>query len=145
MDGQRGLSPAEVASRAQRFGLNKFAEGKTESRWRAFVRQYADPMQIVLLVAGILIFITLKELPSEQLVPGDVVSIEAGDPTEGALVALAAKGGVDAASTRQAYPRIAELPFDAAYKLMATFHKMRPTNREHRWSAASSRARPTSC
>ncbi len=53
VDGQRGLSPAEVASRAQRFGLNKFAEGETESRWRAFVRQYADPMQIVLLVAGI--------------------------------------------------------------------------------------------
>jgi P-type Ca2+ transporter type 2C len=48
-----------------------------------------------------------------------------GDPTEGALVALAAKGGVDATSTRQAYPRIAELPFDAAYKLMATFHRIR--------------------
>jgi P-type Ca2+ transporter type 2C len=47
-----------------------------------------------------------------------------GDPTEGALVALAAKGGVDATATRQAYPRIAELPFDAAYKLMATFHWM---------------------
>ncbi|MEU7904610.1 cation-transporting P-type ATPase [Actinoplanes sp. NPDC049118] len=47
-----------------------------------------------------------------------------GDPTEGALVTLAAKGGVDAVSTRQAYPRIAELPFDAAYKLMATFHRM---------------------
>ena len=48
-----------------------------------------------------------------------------GDPTEGALVALAAKGGVDAAATRQRYPRLAELPFDAAYKLMATFHLMR--------------------
>src|SRR5262249_17966540 len=47
-----------------------------------------------------------------------------GDPTEGALVVLAAKGGVDAALTRQRYPRLAELPFDAAYKLMATFHKM---------------------
>jgi Ca2+-transporting ATPase len=47
-----------------------------------------------------------------------------GDPTEGALVVLAAKGGIDAVSTRQAYPRVAELPFDAAYKLMATFHKM---------------------
>ncbi len=45
-----------------------------------------------------------------------------GDPTEGALVALAAKGGVDAVATRRAYPRVAELPFDAAYKLMATFH-----------------------
>ena len=47
-----------------------------------------------------------------------------GDPTEGALVALAAKGGVDAVSTRQSYPRVALLPFDAAYKLMATFHEM---------------------
>jgi P-type Ca2+ transporter type 2C len=47
-----------------------------------------------------------------------------GDPTEGALVALAAKGGVDAVSTRQVYPRVAELPFDAEYKLMATFHSM---------------------
>jgi Ca2+-transporting ATPase len=47
-----------------------------------------------------------------------------GDPTEGALVALAAKGGVDASATREAYPRVAELPFDAAYKLMATFHRM---------------------
>ena len=47
-----------------------------------------------------------------------------GDPTEGALVVLAAKGGIDAVSTRQRYPRIAELPFDAAYKLMATFHQM---------------------
>ena len=47
-----------------------------------------------------------------------------GDPTEGALVALAAKGGVDAVATRRAYPRVAELPFDAAYKLMATFHEM---------------------
>ena len=47
-----------------------------------------------------------------------------GDPTEGALVVLAAKGGIDAVSTRERYPRIAELPFDAAYKLMATFHEM---------------------
>src|SRR5262249_36966144 len=51
---------------------------------------------------------------------GDLI----GDPTEGALVALAAKGGIDAALTREAYPRVAELPFDAAYKLMATFHAM---------------------
>ncbi|MFL5681151.1 MAG: cation-translocating P-type ATPase, partial [Chloroflexota bacterium] len=47
-----------------------------------------------------------------------------GDPTEGALVVLAAKGGVDPELTRQHYPRIAEVPFDAAYKFMATFHRM---------------------
>lgn len=48
-----------------------------------------------------------------------------GDPTEGALVVLAAKGGIDAVTTRQELPRVAEVPFDAAYKLMATFHKMK--------------------
>lgn len=47
-----------------------------------------------------------------------------GDPTEGALIVLAAKGGIDAPTTRQEYPRIAAVPFDAAYKLMATFHNM---------------------
>jgi Ca2+-transporting ATPase len=51
---------------------------------------------------------------------GDIV----GDPTEGALVVLAAKGGLDSTETRQAFPRVAELPFDSAYKLMATFHRM---------------------
>jgi len=48
-----------------------------------------------------------------------------GDPTEGALVVLAAKGGVDPDLTRQEYPRVAEVPFDAAYKLMATFHQLK--------------------
>jgi len=43
-----------------------------------------------------------------------------GDPTEGALVVLADKGGIDAVTTREEYPRVAEVPFDAAYKLMAT-------------------------
>jgi P-type Ca2+ transporter type 2C len=47
-----------------------------------------------------------------------------GDPTEGALVVLAAKGGLDVEDTRRAYPRVAEVPFDAEYKLMATFHDM---------------------
>jgi Ca2+-transporting ATPase len=48
-----------------------------------------------------------------------------GDPTEGALVVLAAKGGVDPSTVREAYPRLAVLPFDSAYKLMATFHRMK--------------------
>ncbi len=48
-----------------------------------------------------------------------------GDPTEGALVVLAAKGGADPQLTREQYPRIAEVPFDAAYKFMATFHRMK--------------------
>ena len=47
-----------------------------------------------------------------------------GDPTEAALVVLAAKLGVDAEETRRAYPRIAEVPFDSDYKFMATFHRV---------------------
>ena len=46
-----------------------------------------------------------------------------GDPTEAALVVLAAKLGVDADETRRAYPRLAEVPFDSDYKFMATFHQ----------------------
>ncbi len=45
-----------------------------------------------------------------------------GDPTEGALLALAAKGGVDAEALAERSPRIAEIPFDSAHKFMATFH-----------------------
>ena len=243
VDGQHGLSSAEAAARARQFGRNEFAAGRAEPRWHAFFRQYRDPMQLVLLAAGIgslyplkqlgtgvlLILLTLfnaavafaiaaipvglptvvttilawgteqlaqagaimKRLASTQtlgstsainsdktgtltlnqmtavqmtaagrryaidgqgystagritrvggqaeigldefLVPmvlaSDAVVRDGeliGDPTEGALVVLAAKGGIDAVSTRDRYPRIAELPFDAAYKMMATFHQM---------------------
>jgi Ca2+-transporting ATPase len=47
-----------------------------------------------------------------------------GDPTEGALIVLGAKGGLDITDTRRSYPRIAEVPFDSDYKFMATFHEM---------------------
>ncbi|QFQ95068.1 HAD-IC family P-type ATPase [Streptomyces phaeolivaceus] len=45
-----------------------------------------------------------------------------GDPTEAALVVLAAKAGVDADRARTELPRVGELPFDGATKYMATFH-----------------------
>jgi P-type Ca2+ transporter type 2C len=47
-----------------------------------------------------------------------------GDPTEGALIVLGAKGGLDIEETRHSYPRVAEVPFDSDYKFMATFHEM---------------------
>jgi Ca2+-transporting ATPase len=47
-----------------------------------------------------------------------------GDPTEGALIVLGAKGGLDVERTRSTYPRVAEVPFDSDYKFMATFHEM---------------------
>jgi P-type Ca2+ transporter type 2C len=53
-----------------------------------------------------------------KLVDGAIV----GDPTEGALLVLAHKAGLDIDATRDRLPRVATLPFDPAYKLMATFH-----------------------
>jgi P-type Ca2+ transporter type 2C len=52
------------------------------------------------------------------LVDGKVV----GDPTEGALLVLGHKAGLDIDGTRERLPRLATLPFDPTYKLMATFN-----------------------
>ncbi|MEU2778257.1 HAD-IC family P-type ATPase [Streptomyces sp. NPDC007162] len=54
-----------------------------------------------------------------RLVDGKVV----GDPTEGALLVLGHKAGLDVDATRERLPRLAVLPFDPAYKLMATFNR----------------------
>ncbi|MEV6207400.1 cation-translocating P-type ATPase [Kitasatospora sp. NPDC051914] len=53
-----------------------------------------------------------------KLVDGKVV----GDPTEGALLVLGHKAGLDIEGTRERHPRLATLPFDPGYKLMATFN-----------------------
>ncbi|HXX90846.1 MAG TPA: HAD-IC family P-type ATPase [Acidimicrobiales bacterium] len=53
------------------------------------------------------------------LVEGKVV----GDPTEGALLVLAHKAGMFIDATREQLPRLATLPFDPSYKLMATFNR----------------------
>jgi Ca2+-transporting ATPase len=45
-----------------------------------------------------------------------------GDPTEAALVVLAAKMSSDAEHTRNSLERRAEVPFDSEYKFMATLH-----------------------
>jgi Ca2+-transporting ATPase len=156
VDWQRGLSSAEAAARAQRFGPNEFAAGQAESRWHAVFRQYRDPMQIVLLAAGIgslyplkqlgtgilLILLTLfnaveglqqegkaaaavtalqkmtvikarvrrdgqlAEIPAGQLVPGDIVAIEAGDivPADGRLLKAATLEVDESALTGESLP-----------------------------------------
>jgi len=156
VDGREGLSSAEVQARTQRFGPNKFESGKAESRWHVFLRQYADPMQVVLLVAGVgslyplkelgtgilLLLLTvfnavlglrqegkaaaavaalqqmmivrakvrrdgrLAEIPAEQLVPGDVVAIEAGDivPADGRLLRAATLEVAESALTGESLP-----------------------------------------
>lgn len=45
-----------------------------------------------------------------------------GDPMEGALVTLALKAGLDPAGIRENWPRLADIPFDAAHRFMATLH-----------------------
>ena len=75
-----------------------------------------------------------------------------GDPTEGALIVLAEKGGISVDGARARFPRIAEVPFDSEYKFMATFHEMtdaagqagRALLRQGRARRAHRRAAPTS-
>jgi Ca2+-transporting ATPase len=44
-----------------------------------------------------------------------------GDPTEAALLVLGHKARLDVEATRERFPRLATLPFDPTYKLMAVF------------------------
>ena len=53
-----------------------------------------------------------------QLRSGQVI----GDPMEGALLALASKGGVDPVKLKHRFRRIAEIPFEAEHKYHVTFH-----------------------
>jgi len=45
-----------------------------------------------------------------------------GDPTEGALIVVAAKSGIWQGETGNQYPRVAEIPFDSLRKRMSTIH-----------------------
>jgi Ca2+-transporting ATPase len=153
---EQGLTTAEAESRRATFGPNKFAEPPQEPRWQAFLRQYRDPMQIVLLVAGVLsLFLpgqvatgvvligltllnaamglnqegkasasvaalqkmmvvnakvrrdgALTTLPMEQLVPGDIVNIEAGDlvPADGRILTAATLEIDESALTGESVP-----------------------------------------
>jgi len=46
-----------------------------------------------------------------------------GDPTEGALIVLAAKAGLWSDELNQKFPRLAEIPFTSERKRMTTIHK----------------------
>ncbi|MBT0671525.1 HAD-IC family P-type ATPase [Novosphingobium profundi] len=46
-----------------------------------------------------------------------------GDPMDGAVLALAAKAGLDGLSRDAAWERLDAIPFDAAYRFMATLHR----------------------
>jgi Ca2+-transporting ATPase len=46
-----------------------------------------------------------------------------GDPTEGALVVVAAKATLDGGDLRRLWPRVAEVPFESERKRMSTVHR----------------------
>ncbi len=47
-----------------------------------------------------------------------------GDPTEGALIVAAAKAGLTRKEAEAAFPRVGEIPFDSARKMMTTIHRL---------------------
>ncbi|MBN1431009.1 MAG: cation-translocating P-type ATPase [Anaerolineae bacterium] len=62
-----------------------------------------------------------------EAVPGEPGTFSAvGDPTEGALVIASARAGLWKAELEQAFPRVAELPFDSDRKRMTTVHQPNP-------------------
>src|SRR3954468_15935597 len=156
VDPQQGLTTAQVQERLASTGPNRLAEGKTESGFRAFLRQYEDFMQLVLLaaaavnqivtgetgttvvLAGLTVFnavIGLRqeakaeesvkalsqmmktiarvrrdgqavEIDAEELVPGDVVLLEAGNrvPADGRICLAATLEIEEAALTGESLP-----------------------------------------
>ncbi|MCS6783512.1 MAG: HAD family hydrolase, partial [Gloeomargarita sp. SKYG98] len=49
-----------------------------------------------------------------------------GDPTEGALLAVAEKAGLSQAGLAATYPRLDAIPFESEYQYMATLHDGHP-------------------
>src|SRR4029453_4953551 len=54
VDIQQGLSAAEAGQRLSKYGANRLSEKEKESGWKAFLRQYRDLIQIVLLGAAVI-------------------------------------------------------------------------------------------
>ena len=73
VDPRNGLDEAEVERRRAQFGPNKLAEGEKEPGWRAFLRQYRDLMQLVLLGAAVVSIAALQEVSTGLVIVGITV------------------------------------------------------------------------
>src|SRR6187402_378835 len=70
----QGLTAAEANARVAKFGANVLAAKKKESGWQAFVRQYNDVMQMVLLGAAIVNQVFTQEIPTTLVLIGLTVA-----------------------------------------------------------------------
>src|SRR5215216_76784 len=70
VDPDQGLSGAEVSKRRAIYGPNRLAEEVKEPGWRAFLRQYKDLMQLVLLGAAVVSIVALQDLSTGLVVLG---------------------------------------------------------------------------
>jgi Ca2+-transporting ATPase len=70
VDPDRGLSAGEAAERLRTHGPNKLAAAKKESGFRAFLRQYEDFMQIILLGAAVVNAIVTDDPGTTVLLAG---------------------------------------------------------------------------
>lgn len=80
----------------------------------------ADPAEDSDLARALLVAALCNDARVEEEADGSTRL--AGDPTEGALLGLAAKGGFFPQELIRTYPRVAEVPFDSRRKLMSTIH-----------------------
>jgi P-type Ca2+ transporter type 2C len=73
VDPRQGLDPAEVERRREQYGPNKLAEAEKEPGWHAFLRQYRDLMQLVLVGAAIVSIVALQEFSTGLVILGVTV------------------------------------------------------------------------
>lgn len=77
---ESGLSSSEASVRLEKNGKNKLAEGKKESMIQRFLKQLAEPMTIILIVAAVIsaaLAIFEQEFPSDTIIILAVVLINA--------------------------------------------------------------------
>ena len=70
VDPAKGLSAAEAQQRLQQYGPNELADKKKESGWQAFLRQYQDFMQIILLGAAVVNLVVTGEVGTTIVLVG---------------------------------------------------------------------------
>ena len=70
VDPTEGLGAGEVERRRAEVGLNRLAEVATEPGWHAFLRQYRDRMQLVLVGAAIVSMVALQEFSTGIVILG---------------------------------------------------------------------------